>query len=141
MRSRIILAVVCLALATGAADLSAQSDARSVAIRATALDYIEGWYEGSTERMTRALHPRLVKRIVDGAELSEMTAAQLIAATRRGGGKSTPVAERRADVRILDVYGNSATVRVDARDWVDYLQMSKINGRWVIVNVLWEERR
>src|SRR5687767_13133238 len=40
----------------------AQTAADSTAIRATALDYVEGWYEGNPERMTRALHPELVKR-------------------------------------------------------------------------------
>ena len=23
-------------------------------------------------------------------------------------------------------------------DWIDYLQIAKVDGRWVIVNVLWE---
>ena len=34
------------------------------AIKATALDYLEGWYSGDAERMERALHPDLAKRIV-----------------------------------------------------------------------------
>ena len=25
-------------------------------------------------------------------------------------------------------------------DWVDYLQLAKVDGRWVIVNVLWERK-
>jgi hypothetical protein len=25
-----------------------------------------------------------------------------------------------------------------AVDWIDYLHVAKFNGRWVIVNVLWE---
>jgi hypothetical protein len=29
-------------------------------------------------------------------------------------------------------------VRVQASSWVDYLHIAKSNGRWVIVNVLWE---
>jgi len=29
-------------------------------------------------------------------------------------------------------------VKIVARDWVDYLHVAKFNGRWVIVNVLWE---
>jgi hypothetical protein len=41
-------------------------------------------------------------------------------------------------VRILDIYGNAASVRVQAATWVDYLHVAKSNGRWVIVNVLWE---
>jgi hypothetical protein len=42
------------------------------------------------------------------------------------------------DVRILDIYRGAASARVDASTWVDYLQLAKWNGRWVIVNVLWE---
>jgi hypothetical protein len=42
----------------------AQSAADSAAIRQPALDYIEGWYEADAERMERALHPDLAKRIV-----------------------------------------------------------------------------
>src|SRR5262245_52406842 len=43
---------------------SGASEADLAAIKQTALDYIEGWYEGSAERMERALHPELAKRIV-----------------------------------------------------------------------------
>ena len=42
------------------------------------------------------------------------------------------------EVKILDVYENAAVVRIDGPQWVDYLQMAKWNGEWVIVNVLWE---
>ncbi|HSE53809.1 MAG TPA: nuclear transport factor 2 family protein [Gemmatimonadales bacterium] len=124
----------------------AQSAADSAAIRATALDYIEGWYEGSGERMERALHPELAKRIVNidsrngRSSLGQMGALTLINSTKRGGGKDTPVDQRRKEVRILDIFGNTASVRVDASSWVDYLQIAKWNGRWVIVNVLWELR-
>lgn len=55
------LPIAALALAVPAA---AQTGADSAAVRASALDYAEGWYEGSSERMARALHPELVKRIV-----------------------------------------------------------------------------
>ena len=34
------------------------------AIRKTALDYGQGWYEGNAERMERALHPDLAKRVL-----------------------------------------------------------------------------
>jgi hypothetical protein len=64
----------------------------------------------------------------------------LVNNTRAGGGKETPATERRKDVRILDIFGNTASVRIDASTWVDYLHVAKWNGRWVIVNVLWELR-
>jgi len=36
------------------------------------------------------------------------------------------------------VFENAASVKVVATDWIDYLHVAKFNGRWVIVNVLWE---
>jgi hypothetical protein len=62
----------------------------------------------------------------------------LVQGTRNGFGKDTPQADRRDDVRILDIYRNAASARIDASYWVDYLQLAKWRGRWVIVNVLWE---
>ena len=121
----------------------AQSPADTTAIKQTALDYIEGWYEGNAERMERALHPELAKRIVrtspEGySRLDQMSAMSLVLGTRRGGGKNTPAEKQQKDVTILDVYENAASVKVVASDWIDYLHMAKSNGRWVIVNVLWE---
>lgn len=94
--------------------------------------------------MERALHPELAKRIVNvntqngRHSLGQQSAMTLVQGTRRGGGKETPAAARKSDVRILDIFGNTASVRVDAGEWVDYLHVAKWNGRWVIVNVLWE---
>lgn len=120
-----------------------QSTADSAGIRQAALDYIEGYYEGNADRMARAVHPELAKRIVNVDErgryrLGQMSAMTLVEATRAGGGKDTPQADQRKEVRILDIYQNAASAKIDASYWVDYLQLAKWNGRWVIVNVLWE---
>ena len=74
------------------------------------------------------------------SRLGQMSAMGLVQGTRAGGGKNTPAAQKREDVRILDIFQNTASVRIDAGTWVDYLQVAKWNGRWVIVNVLWELR-
>ncbi len=124
----------------------AQTAADSAAIRATALDYIEGWYTGDAVRMERALHPELAKRILmanqnePGKHFMHMTAEQLIEGARHGGGSNTPAEEQRKDVKILDIFKETASVRVDAQTWVDYLHVAKDNDGWVIVNVLWELR-
>jgi hypothetical protein len=122
----------------------AQTAADSSAIRSTALDYVEGWYDGNPERMTRALHPELVKRIVVSdtttkrSVLQNMGATALVNGTRHGWGKETPKDRQQKDVTILDIYGNAASVKAVMADWIDYLQIAKVDGRWVIVNVLWE---
>ncbi|MFL5480855.1 MAG: nuclear transport factor 2 family protein [Gemmatimonadaceae bacterium] len=137
------LLFLALFLLPGFANAGAQSAVDSAAIRATALDYIDGWYTGDGARMERALHPELAKRIVRSDSLGryrldQQSAMTLVTNTRSGGGKDTPTADRREDVRILDIYQNAAVARIDASYWVDYLQLAKWRGRWVIVNVLWE---
>ena len=140
----LFLLVTAFLAAAQAAPARAQTAADSAAIRATALDYIEGWYEGNPERMERALHPELAKRIVmtdaksGRSRLDQMSAMSLVQGTRAGYGKETPADKRQEDVTILDVFENAASVKVVASDWIDYLHMGKSNGKWLIVNVLWE---
>jgi len=140
---RILAPLFLLILLMSHSHAQAQSPADAAAIKQTALDYIEGWYEGNAERMEKALHPELAKRIVrtnqEGrSRLDQMSAMSLVQGTRRGGGKDTPKEKQQKDVTILDVFENAASVKVVATDWIDYLHMAKFNGRWVIVNVLWE---
>jgi len=127
-----------------AGPVMAQSKADSAGIRAAALDYIEGWYTADAPRMERALHPHLAKRVVQThpkshkSVLSQMGAKELVQYTREGGGRETPAQRRQADVSILDIYQGAASAKIIAADWVDYLHFARWNGRWMIVNVLWE---
>jgi len=142
MKQKILISVFTILLAAGSVSAQA-SDADKAAITQTALDYIEGWYEGNAERMERALSPDLAKRIVmtnpqGRSQLQQMSAMGLVQGVKRGGGKDTPKDRQQKDVTILDVFGNAASVKVVASDWIDYLHIAKYNGRWVIINVLWE---
>src|SRR5258708_17754686 len=94
-RSTIILSVIIFFTAIGVHAQSAVSDVDRDAIKQTALDYIEGWYEGNPERMERALSPDLAKRIVmtnpqGKSQLQQMSAMGLVQNVKRGGGKDTP---------------------------------------------------
>lgn len=127
-----------LSLPALAADLKDEA-----AIRAAALDYAESWYTGAPDRMTRALHPDLAKRIArrdkEGKPLLDhMTAEKLIESVGKGYGTKTPAEMQLKDVKILDVYENVASVRLDMSGWIDYMHLAKIDGQWKIVNVLWE---
>ncbi|HWN19996.1 MAG TPA: nuclear transport factor 2 family protein [Gemmatimonadales bacterium] len=143
---RLSLAILMLLSAALTATAQGQTAADSTAIRAAALDYAEGWYEGNADRMARALHPELVKRIVvrdttTGKSMVQgMGASVLVNSTRHGYGKETPKERQRKDVAILDIFGNAASAKVMMADWVDYMQLGKVDGRWLIVNVLWERK-
>lgn len=137
-------------LVLGAAALTGsargQTPADSAGVRAAALDYIEGWYEADPARMERALHPRLAKRFLERApdgsvRLTETSALELVQQVRAGGGSAVAESGRRTDVRILDLFQDVASVRVDAHGWIDYMHLARAGSEWRIVNVLWEIRR
>jgi hypothetical protein len=144
MRSLLPTHLIVQALLTGS--LQAQASADTTAIRSTALDYVEGWYEGNAERMGRALHPELVKRIAVRDTTTGKTMVQgmgssvLVNSTRHGYGKETPKERQQKEISVLDVFGNVASVKAVMADWVDYMHMARIDGRWMIVNVLWERK-
>ncbi|MCP4247091.1 MAG: nuclear transport factor 2 family protein [bacterium] len=143
-----MIKIACAAAAlTGTLLLASGSqapDAELEGIKKTALDYGQGWYEGNAERMERALHPDLAKRVLmtdprsGRGRINHMGALRLVQATRSGAGTKVPTDVRRTDVTVLDVYGRAASVKLEMHDWIDYLHMSKMGDRWVIVNVLWE---
>lgn len=139
---KIFLSVVSLVVLSTVAVNDSQPE--SDAITKTALDYIEGWYDGNAGRMENALHPDLAKRVLvpdrrsKGGKIEHMSAMKLVQATRAQRKRPTRTEERTANVTILDVMGNAASVKAEMHDWIDYMHLSKINGQWKIVNVLWE---
>lgn len=141
-RSLVIAALVTVFVGTA----RAQTAADTASIVAVSKDYIDGYWEGDSVRMRRALHPALAKRQVlgragTGSTLSELTAERLVASVGRGGGSRTPVAERRSEIRILHIFGNMATVLIDAGQWVDYVHLARWNGEYKIINILFDFRR
>lgn len=113
------------------------------AMEAAALDYAEGWYTADAERVARCLHPEVAKRTIErdpqtnAEHFVHLTRDYLIQATARGGGRN-PAAI--CTVTILDAYQETAVVRVDSPEYVDYLHLAKADGRWQIVNVLWADK-
>ncbi len=141
---RIPLAAVVLALLP-LTPLAAQTREDSLAIRATAEDYLIGWYDGDAARMERAVHPDLAKRQVSTMEngrsrFSNMGAMALVQVTR--GRSSSPQAadQRLLEVDMLEVLPTMAMVKIVSWDFIDLVSMAKSNGRWVIVNDLWDGR-
>jgi len=119
-------------------------DVAEEGIRAAALDYIEGWYEGDSARMARALHPKLAKRAylenpkTGEFVLQELDAPTLVGYVEKGGAKGVEPKDREIRVQIFDVYGNIATAKVTSRHFVDYMHLVRVGDEWKIINVLWD---
>jgi hypothetical protein len=138
----ILVCIVLVSVISGSAQKPATDD--ESAIRTTALNYIEGWYDGDAARMESALHPELAKRMISTdpktghSQFNHMGAMQLVQNTRRGGGSRTPKDQQLKEITILDRFNNAAIVKINASTWIDYLEVAKFNGQWKIINVLWE---
>ena len=105
MKRNLMVLSLCLGLAAIALpSFAGEAVDDETAIKAAALDYVMGWYTGDAERMERALHPDLAKRIVrvdpEGKwdRVDGMSALTLVQYTRKGYGKKVPVEERQGDV-------------------------------------------
>ena len=123
--------------------LGAQSESDSLAVMKTVALYNQGWYEGDADKMARALHPELIKRVIvrdksSGQDIvSTISFDTMVHYAEAGTGKNTPRELQNDTVTILDICGQIACVKVEAYDLVDYLQLAKIQGEWKILNVLW----
>jgi hypothetical protein len=120
----------------------AQHAKDSAQIVETALNYIEGWYTGDTLRMDKALHPDLIKRRYDVSKntLGNLTKPMMMEFTRAGYGKKTPADKIKNEIKILDIYSDIASAKAESYDFVDYMQLIRVNGQWKILNVLWDRK-
>ena len=101
-------------------------------------DYVVGWYDKDSARMTQGVHPLLVKRHPDAEApngiISKNINSLLEALPIYGGVKGK---ERRLDIEWLDTQQNIASAKLISNNFVDYVHLCRINDQWKIVNVLW----
>lgn len=131
--------LICAAPLASAQDAAADS----AAIRATAMDYLMGYYEGDADRMERAIHPDMVKRIVRRSpegrtRIDPMSSLTLVNLAGSGSGTQVAEDERIAEVIILDMEADTATIKTRARGFFDYMHLARFEGGWKILNVLWD---
>lgn len=121
-----------------------QTDADREAVRQAVLDYVEGVYEVSPQRIERSVHPDLVKRgfyIKKGETVyssSPMTFTELVnlSKTYNKSGKLPKTAPK--EVVVLDVLDQTASVKLTAVWGIDYMHLAKYDGKWMIINILWQ---
>jgi hypothetical protein len=126
-----------------AATAESKSSTDESAIRATVVDYIEGYYTGDASRMERSLHPHYLKHVISESNgklvMTEKTGLQMVQDVRSVGPSDIPPSERKEQVTILDVAGDMASAKLVTTHWVDYITLMKWNGTWKIVSVVLRE--
>lgn len=110
-------------------------------VEASILNYVLGFYLKEPNRLEKCLHPELVKRIQkrnnNNDLLEETTTQKLILAARKGDYTVPNVNDYKID--LFEITASMASAKLEAVWGTDYFHLSKFNGQWLIVNVLWQD--
>jgi prophage antirepressor-like protein len=113
------------------------------AVERAILNYVEGVYEADTAKIYESVAPFLAKRgyFMRNNELRDapMTFAQLVAVTKSWSQNQKITAETPKKVTVFDILDKTASGKVEAKWGIDYFHLAKVNGKWTIVNVLWQD--
>lgn len=117
-----------------------------VAVRAACQDYINSFYKADTTLAYRSIHPSLRKvgyyyNEADGQYSSqlEMPFRDLISLASEwniAGDKTDATSPQ--SINLFEVSDKTATAKVTAVWGIDYLSLAKVDGKWMIMNVLWQ---
>ena len=149
-RSRFLFTAAAILIAaafahSSAANAYAQESSDQEAIRAAVLDYVEGIYNNDPARVERSVHPKLAKigfyrKPTDatyGGALN-MTQEQLVNLARNFNKDGKLAKDAPKEIVIYDVLDQTATVKLTAAWGTDYMHLAKFDGKWMIINVLWQ---
>ncbi len=122
-----------------------QTKQDSIEIKKIALDYIESQHNPDPNRMANALPPRMVKRTFwkdkgTGKDYIRETTTEsmiLLAESYNKNHDKFP-SNPKKEVIMLDISERTASVKLIADEWIDYMHIVKINNYWKIVNILWQ---
>ncbi len=137
--------VTLLTLGLSSFGNAAANKADEEAVRQAVLDYVEGVYNVDPSRIERSVHPKLAKigfyrSATDPAYRAGngMTFDGLIevAKTWNKSGKLRKDAPK--EITLFEVLDQVATAKLVAEWGIDYFHLAKFDGKWLIVNVIWQ---
>lgn len=123
--------------------VQAQTDDEK-AVKQAALDYIESVYNVDSSLVERSVHPDLVKRgfFIKKGEKDysphTMTFEQLVELAKTYNKNGQIPKDAPKEVVVFDVSDQTASVKVTAIWGIDYMHLAKYEGKWKIINILWQ---
>ncbi|NUM75316.1 nuclear transport factor 2 family protein [candidate division KSB1 bacterium] len=144
MKSKTLLTLAMLCFTLTSLAVAQQTDDRE-AVHQAVLDYVEGIYEVQPDRIERSVSRELAKvgywREKDGGTYSEsrMSFEQLVEVAKNWNkkGRVDPKTALK-EVVIYEIVDQTATVKLRAHWGIDYMHLAKKEGKWLIMNVLWQ---
>lgn len=123
-----------------------QIDNDKAAIETTLNNYIDAFYKGDTIKLKAAITPKLYKFGYKRNETSgeykfyaQMTYQDAMAFVSKMKSEGRTRDENNIrKVEVLDIGNHIASAKVTAVWGIDYMLLSKDNGKWMIEQVIWE---
>lgn len=147
MKKTVWLILACLLLVGLAAVtfFAGQANNDKEAVRLAVLDYVEGVYNVEPARIERSVHPKLAKLGFYRAPAENtyrpgnaMTFERLVEVAKNYNKDGKLRKDAPKEITIFEVQDQTATAKLVA-DWgTDYFHLAKFDGKWMIVNVLWQ---
>lgn len=140
----ILLCAVPGAVAAAQSNQPPASSADREAVIRAATDYLEGFYEGDTAKLARALRPDMSKYGFWGDSTGKYAGERMTFAEAIDYGKKVkarnrpPQASWPKEVTVFEVQDQTASAKVTAWWGTDYLLLGKYDGKWMISDILWQ---
>jgi hypothetical protein len=137
-----LVLAVCLNVVRGQSNNQAAADRE--AVRQAVLDYVEGVYNVDPARIERSVHPELAKRGFyrekgkDGYREGKMTQPQLVELSKNWNKAGKLRKDAPKEITVFEVMDQTASAKLVAEWGMDYFHLAKYDGKWMIVNVMWQ---
>lgn len=114
-------------------------------VQAAIEDYVDGIYLVQPDRIKKSVHPELVKKgYWKGKDKTEyaydgiMTFDHLVKLAETWNAKGWLAKDAPKKIDIYDVQDQTACGKLTAYWGTDYFQLAKVDGKWMIIYILWQ---
>jgi hypothetical protein len=123
---------------------NAQQSNEKQQIERAILNYVEAFYEADTTKAYQSIARDLAKRGYytpneGGMREAKMSFDQLVQLAKRWKTNQNITPETPKKITVFDVLDKIATAKVEAKWGIDYFHLAKLDGKWTIINVLWQD--
>jgi hypothetical protein len=123
-------------------DAFAQNDEKAQ-VESAIKNYMNAFYEADTLKAYESIAKNLAKRgyytYRDTVREATMSFDQLVRLASRWKNNQTITEETPRKITVFDILGKIASAKLEAKWGIDYFHLAKINGKWMIINVLWQD--
>ena len=141
---KLVFFVTAVILVLGIVTAFAQSADDRERVRLAVVDYVEGVYNVEPARIERSVHPDLTKhgfwreKDKPGYATGKMSFARLVEVAKTWNKSGNLAKDAPKEITVFDVQDQTASAKLVAAWGTDYFHLAKYDGKWMIINILWQ---